>query len=363
MTTKVCLVTGATGFIGQHVVVNLVKNNHKVIALGEKNDCYCPIILSESNLKISSSPTISSSTFLDNDVQLLFGEISDEKFIKQIFDKADSNGIDIEFILHLAATATIQQALKEKERTWKTNYEGTKNIVKHSLKYQKKSLNKLKGFFYASTDKVYGEGSLNTYNEKDILKPLPYPYDLSKAKADKFIRKIAKIYSFPAIIYRFCNVYGPGDYHKSRIIPGTIHRLMYTDQAPILRVYHDEEGKEQSFYRDMIYIKDLTNAIQLLLEHLKTKKDNSLYGEVFNLGTNNTYPMKDVIDKINIHAKTTRKAQVEIIKKGEIKKQCMNYQKLNQKFGFQPQYSLDKGIKETVNWYILHKGDINDVFK
>ncbi len=361
MTTKVCLITGATGFIGQNIVAELVANNYKIIALGKPDESYCPTILNENNIKLTTSPIITSSTFINNDVQLLFLEISDDKSLKHVFDTCTKNDIEIEFVLHLAATATIQQALKEEERTWKTNYEGTKNILKHSLEYQKKSLNKFKGFFYASTDKVYGEGSLNTYHEDDILKPLPYPYDQSKAKADELIRKTAKEHNFPAVIYRFCNVYGPGDYHKSRIIPGTLHRLLYTNDSPILKVYHDTNGIEQSFYRDMIYIKDLTNAVKLLLNHLKTTNSN-LVGEVFNLGTENTYPMIEVIEKINSYTKSSRKTKIEVVNKGEIKNQCMNYQKLNKILGFTPKYTLDKGIKETVNWYMQHKGEINEKF-
>ncbi|MBQ2885748.1 MAG: NAD(P)-dependent oxidoreductase [Alphaproteobacteria bacterium] len=362
MNTKVCLITGATGFIGQNIVAELISQKYKIIAISKPDEQYCPTIINENNIKINTMPNINKDIVKDYDMQLVFGDVSDKRFIEKLFKDIEKQNIEIEFVLHLAACATIQQAIQKEQEAWKTNFNGTENILKSSLQYQKKFPNKFKGFFYASTDKVYGEGSHQTYQETDKLKPLPYPYDQSKAKADELVRKIAKENNFPAVIYRFCNVYGPGDYHKSRIIPGTLYRLIYTKENPILRMYYNPQGNKKSFYRDMIYIKDLTKAISLLLEFLR--KDNTkLIGEVFNLGTDNTYPMNEIINKISCYSKINREIKEELVEKGEIKNQCMNFSKLNKLLGFNPQYSLDKGIKETVDWYISHKGDINDSFK
>lgn len=363
MTQKVCVVTGATGFIGQHILSELVANKYKVIGIGKSEEIFCPEILNENKVKYIIKSEIDGALLQYYDVEIILGEISDKQFVEQIFNTIARNNLAIEFILHFAACATIQKAREDEKLTWKTNYDGTKNILINSLQYQKKSLNKIKGFFHASTDKVYGEGSLQTYQEADELKPLPYPYDMSKAKADELVRKVAKENNFPAIIYRFCNVYGPGDYHKSRIIPGTLYRLLYTQEQPVLKIYYDSRGKKQSFYRDMIYIKDLTRAVKLLLDYLKQSPlSSNLIGEVFNLGTENTYPMQDVINKLKLYSRNNEKIKEEIVNSGEIKNQCMNYKKLQDLLGFKPQYSLDQGIKETVAWYTMHKGEIDDKF-
>lgn len=359
--TKICLITGATGFIGQHLVAELVTNGRKIIALGKANENYCPVVLTESHIKISPTPTLKPDTFLKNDVQLYFGEISDKSFIKKVFAEIAENNMEIEYVIHLAACATIQEAAKETEKTWKTNYEGTDNLLNQCLGYQKQYPSVFKSFFYASTDKVYGEGSKQSYHETDTLKPLAYPYDQSKAKADLLVQQKAKENDFPAVIYRFCNVYGPGDYHKSRIIPGTLYRLMYNKGVPVLRVYRNPDNIIKSFYRDMIYVKDLTHAIKLLLNDLDIKK-HRFVGEVFNLGTENTYAMKDIIEKISLCVGKKQNPIIEEVKAGEIKNQCMNYAKLNKMLGFSPKYNLSEGIKETVKWYVKHKEDINDRF-
>lgn len=359
--TKVCLITGATGFIGQNLVSELVAGGRKVIALGKANEKYCSSVLNDKPLKISTTPFLTPNTFLQNDVQFSFGDIADESFIQNVFSEIIKNGFEIEYVIHLAACATIQQAAQEEKQTWRINYLGTENVLKQSLKYQKKYPTTFKSFFYASTDKVYGEGTQQTYQETDVLNPLVSPYDQSKAKADILVQNTAKKNNFPAVIYRFCNVYGPGDYHKTRIIPGTLYRLIYTKDVPLLKVYRDSKGQVQSFYRDMIYVKDLTHAIHLLLKHLDTKK-YSLIGEVFNLGTENSYAMNDVIKEISTCMDKIYNPAIEEINAGEIKNQCMNYAKLNKLLGFSPRYTLSKGIQETVKWYVERKEEINEWF-
>lgn len=358
---KACLVTGATGFIGQHLVSELITSGRKVIALGKDDEKCCFSVLKESPAKISMASVMTKDTFLKNNVQLYFGEISDSFFIKKVFTELTENNIELEYVIHLAACATIQQAAKEAEKTWKTNYEGTNNILNQCFMYQKQHPAVFKSFFHASTDKVYGEGSRQTYNETDILKPLNYPYDKSKAEADLLVQKKAKENNFPAVLYRFCNVYGPGDYHKSRIVPGTLYRLMYTSDVPLLKIYRDSYGIMKSFYRDMIYVKDLTRAVNLLLQYLDIK-EHKLIGEVFNLGTGNSYAMNEIIEKINSYMNEKRNPLVEEVNSGEIKNQCMNYTKLNKMLGFSPKYDLSHGIEETVKWYLAHKEEINGQF-
>lgn len=359
--TKVCLITGATGFIGQHLVSELVADGRKIVALGKTGEEYCTSVLNSQLIKISTAPALTPNTFEQNDVQLYFGDISEETFIQTVFGDIIKNNMEIEYVIHLAACATIQQAALQASQTWKTNYQGTQNILNQCLKYQKKYPTTFKSFFYASTDKVYGEGTQQTYHETDALNPIASPYDLSKAKADILVQKTAKENNFPAVIYRFCNVYGPGDYHKSRIIPGTLYRLIYTKEAPLLKVYRDSKGDFQHFYRDMIYVKDLTHAVKLLLHYLDAK-ENRLIGEVFNLGTENSYAMNDVMKEISICMGKTYTPTVEVVNTGEIKNQCMNYAKLHKLLGFKPKYTLSQGVKETVKWYLEYKEEINDKF-
>ncbi len=363
MSVKVCLVTGATGFIGQHIVSELVSAGHKVVALGKSKETYCPAIWQGNHIKIITSSSISDYLFNDNDVVLLSGEIADKPFVEKLFAQIEQGDCDLEYVLHFAACATIQLALKDEAKTWQTNYEGTQNILDVCLNYYRRHSDMFKGFFYASTDKVYGEGSEHPYQETDVLRPLSYPYDQSKAKADIYVRKMAKDNGFPAVVYRFCNVYGPGDYHISRIVPGSLYRWMYHHEAPLLKVYQDEEQKLHSFKRDMIYINDLTHAVLLMLAYLGKKENReAVCGEVYNLGTNNSYTMKEVVENIMQFAGCDVPVHEEIVTGGEIKQQYMDFKKLNQLLEFTPRYSLKEGIKETAAWYISHRGEISEQF-
>lgn len=360
--SKICLVTGATGFIGQHIVAGLVSQGYKVIALGKPETAYHSLLWQDYNIKTAALQLKTPYDWQSADVLLGMGDITDTNYWKQLFADIIQQNLPLTFVLHLAACATIQQALLDEKETWRVNYLGTKNILQHTLTYWQKNKTVFKGFFYASTDKVYGEGKKESYSETDKLTPLAYPYDLSKAKADTTIRHLAKQYNFPAVVYRFCNVYGPADYHQSRIVPGTLYRLIYKKEPPLLRKYVDATGQKQNFCRDMIYVKDLVNAVILLLKNLPSA-NHLLNGEVFNLGTENCYPMELILQKIGHCIGQNIPPKEEIIKAGEIKIQCMNYKKLNTHFGFKPQYSLAQGLKETVEWYLKHKEELNEKIK
>ena len=118
---KVCLVTGAAGFIGQHLVSKLSGDGYNVIAI-DKNRDYLPLIFKENNIKIKET---TESNVSKGTVIFRYGDIADKDFIRGLFEDIEKCGSEIHFIFHLAACATIQEAIKEREKTYRTNYDGT----------------------------------------------------------------------------------------------------------------------------------------------------------------------------------------------------------------------------------------------
>ena len=107
---KVCLVTGAGGRLGQHIVAKLVENNQKVIALAEADETFSPDILKTHHIKINTALPVTKASFSKHDVQFCFGDLSDISFIASIFASVDKTNIEVEYVFHLTANSLIQKA-------------------------------------------------------------------------------------------------------------------------------------------------------------------------------------------------------------------------------------------------------------
>lgn len=103
MEQKVCLITGATGFVGQYILNELIASGRKVLALGDSEDAFSPLAANNRLIKATSALPISAAAFKEHNVQFCFGDIADISFLASIFNTAAKNGIEIEFVLHLAA--------------------------------------------------------------------------------------------------------------------------------------------------------------------------------------------------------------------------------------------------------------------
>ena len=120
MEQKVCLITGATGFVGQYILNELIASGRKVLALGDSEDAFSPLAANNRLIKATSALPISAAAFKEHNVQFCFGDIADISFLASIFNTAAKNGIEIEFVLHLAAVRKGRRAVSS---------DGTANLL------------------------------------------------------------------------------------------------------------------------------------------------------------------------------------------------------------------------------------------
>lgn len=309
---KRVLVTGGNGFIGSHLVGKLVKNGAIVFVL--------------ENLKKPKS--LKKKKLVYHPVRSLVGDISDEKFIDNIFKK---NNFDLCF--HLAAQPLVAMGSQSPLSTFRVNIMGTVNILESSRRYR------LKGVVLASTTHVYGENK-TPFLEEYFPRP-SQTYETSKVCADIIAQTYAKHYKLPIAIGRFVNIYGPGDLNE-RIVPRTI-KLILNNQAP--EIFNDKVT------RDYLYIDDAINGYLILGEKMKEligKNSNIIY----NFGTGKHYTTKELV---NIIISLMRSKINPIIKKGvrehEIVGQYVSIKKAKNNLNWSPKYSLEKGLQETISWY------------
>jgi CDP-glucose 4,6-dehydratase len=149
-------------------------------------------------------------------------------------------------------------------------------------------------------------------------------------------------------ITRCGNFYGGGDLNFNRVVPGTIRSILQNEK-PIIR-------SDGTYVRDYIYISDAVNAYLILAESLAR---NEIKGEAFNFSTETPISVLDIVNKIiTISGRTHLKPKIIGTAKNEIEKQFLSSEKAKRLLGWRYKYSLDEGIKETIEWYKKFFGSV-----
>ncbi|EKD86451.1 MAG: NAD dependent epimerase/dehydratase family [uncultured bacterium] len=193
----------------------------------------------------------------------------------------------------------------------------------------------MKGVIVASSDKAYGKTE-KPYTEETPLKG-DHPYDVSKSSADLISQTYFKTYNLPVVITRFGNVYGEGDLHMDRIIPGICEALI-RDETFVIR----SNGK---YVRDYLYVKDVVDGYLLLANSLE-----KTIGEAYNFSSSDKL---SVLELIKLAEKVFGKKIKYVIKnnaKNEIPYQHLNDQKIRS-LGWKNEYTLEKALPGVLDWY------------
>lgn len=318
---KIIFCTGLTGFIGTNLYLNLAPKGAQFVTLVPKEERETGDYL--------------------KDAIIYEGKIEEIENIERILEKHR-----VDYVIHLAASSTVGAAANNPLEAFETNVRGTWNV----MEAVKRKTGQIKGVLFASTDKVYGNGTGNPYEEGDPLEP-EYTYDISKACADTIARGFWRNYQVPVIVTRFCNVYGAWDGNDSRIVPRTLKQI-WEGKQPVVHYFCDKDGRRQSFQRDLIYIEDIIDGLERVIGSL----ERGMYlGEVFNLGTEQCHMVETIVEMISLKAGYEGGYTEKEITGGELRFQSMSFQKAKRLLGFEPTYSLEMGIEKTVAWFQRQK--------
>lgn len=315
------MITGSSGFVGSNLCRALQAKNFFVIGLDKQPPKFCP-------------PN-----------QFVQIDIRDEFTLREIL-RVYKPAV----LFHLAAVSTIQGGNADPEETWSTNFRATCNVA-NAVKAEGLTTK----IFFASTDKVYGElRGVREYTEDLPLRPLmSSPYDCSKAAADEFIRTCGD----GICVLRFCNLYGACDMSLSRVVPGTISTLMQ-GRSPVLNRYRDNEGKEYDFFRDMLFVDDLCDALTTLT--IKSLR-NEVSENIFNFGTCSPVSMSEVINCLVELVNPDCQPTVKIVSPTkELTCQSVNFARANRVLGFRPTTALRDGLRQTISWWKNYEVKTND---
>jgi CDP-glucose 4,6-dehydratase len=241
-------------------------------------------------------------------------------------------------IFHLGAQATIGTALDSPVPTFRSNIEGTWNLLEAAR------TSGVGRVVVASSDKAYGPPEVLPYREGAALQPV-YPYEVSKAAADMIARSYWHTYQLPVAVTRFANIYGGGDLNFSRLVPETVSAVM-EGRRPVIR----SDGSPE---RDFLYVEDVARAYVAIAEALAEGRGA---GEAFNAGWGRPNAVREVVELICELSGTEIEPDIrgEGNPKGEIDRQFLDSAKIREVTGWRPQVELREGLGRTIDWYRAH---------
>jgi CDP-glucose 4,6-dehydratase len=191
----------------------------------------------------------------------------------------------------------------------------------------------------ASSDKAYGVHSELPYKESFCLKA-DHPYDVSKSCSDLIARMYFHTYGLKAAITRCGNIYGPGDFNLSRIVPDAICCAI-SGKTLLIR-------SDGGFIRDYVYVDDIIRGYMLLAQALQ---EDRFSGEAFNLSIESPITVIDLVSRIYALLGKEPNYRIMNVARHEIKRQYLSSAKARRQLGWCPRYPLDEGLKKTINWY------------
>ena len=308
------LVTGCTGLLGSWLVAELVQRGARVTGLVRD---WVP----KSRLYTED---------WHQQINIVRGCVQDLQTLKRAI-----NEYEVDTVFHLAAQSIVGVGNRDPLDTFETNIKGTWNLLEAC-----RQIGGVSRVVVASSDKAYGDQLVLPYDETTPLQG-EHPYDVSKSCADLICRTYYVSYRVPVCVTRCGNFYGGGDLNFNRIVPDTI-RSTLRDKQVVLR-------SDGSYIRDYFYVKDGVLAYLHLAEQMDRRE---IWGEAFNFSNELQIPVLEMVRKI---LELMDKSHLEPIilnqAKNEIKHQYLSAEKARRLLHWKPQYSLEEGLREAIQWY------------
>lgn len=334
---KTILVTGGAGFIGSNFVKFMLDKHPEYKIINIDVLTYAGNL---ENLKeVSDNPNY---TFIKADIR-------DREKIEEIFSI-----YDIDNVVNFAAESHVDRSIEEPEVFLTTNIIGTQVLLDAAKKYWKinpedKYCREYKEgvkFLQVSTDEVYGAlGETGMFVETMPLMPNS-PYSASKASADLIVRAYHETFGMPVNITRCSNNYGPYQFPE-KLIPLMINNCLKEKDLP---VYGD--GMQ---VRDWLHVNDHCSAIDAVMH-------KGIDGEVYNIGGNNE---KANIEIVKLIIGTLGKSEdlIKYVKDrpGHDRRYAIDNTKIASELGWEPAYTFEEGMKETIQWYLENSKWIENI--
>ena len=301
------LVTGGAGFIGSHLVEELLSNEHEILIF---DNC---LTGKKENLEITGN-----FTFINDD----FGSENSLEVIEKF---------DPDICFHLAAQSSVIVSVENPALDFEHNILQPIKLIQVLLKSNCK-----KFVFTSSGGTIFGEPSVIPTAEEDYADEPESPYGVAKKRLNELIKIMLKNSSMKYSILNLSNVYGPRqDPHGEAGVVSIFANKYIKNEEPT--VYGDGEQT-----RDYIYVKDVVSA---LIKASKIEENHFL-----NIGTGIETSVNDLANSMKIQFKSEINPIYKPPREGELNRSVLNNTKAKKELNWKPEYSLDDGMKQVFNW-------------
>jgi dTDP-glucose 4,6-dehydratase len=328
------MITGGAGFIGANFAIDWLKQSDERIV----------------NLdKLTYAGNLENLASLEDNDQHVFvrGDIGDQELVDQLLAEHQPRAI-----INFAAESHVDRSIEGPEAFIQTNVVGTARLLQSARQYFEglgESEQDAFRFMHISTDEVYGSLSSTdpAFTELNRYEPNS-PYSASKAASDHLVRAYHHTYGLPVLTTNCSNNYGPFQFPE-KLIPLILHNAL---KGKVLPIYGD--GQQ---IRDWLFVSDHCSAIRRVLEAGKV-------GEIYNIGGLNekanieiVHQLCDMLDEQSPkQGGGSYRSQIEFVKDrpGHDRRYAIDATKIEQELGWTPEYTFERGIRETVEWYLNH---------
>lgn len=307
------LVTGGAGFIGSHLVEELLRRGQKVRVLD--------------NFSTGKRENLHG---LMDQIELIEGDIRSYHIVREAVQ-----GID--FVLHQGALPSVPRSINDPITTNEVNVGGTLNVLDASKDAG------VKRVVYASSSSVYGPDPELPVREDMTPQPVS-PYAVAKLTGEKYCHVFSRVYGLETVALRYFNIFGPRqdpNTQYSAFIPKFVVGIMDGQSLTI-----DGDGEQA---KDFTYVSNVVEANLLALEA------EGVSGEVFNVGCGQSTSVNEVVRHIRQIANAQGEISYGPSRTGDVPRSLADISRAREKLGYSPQVLLREGLERVALW--LRKGD------
>ena len=331
------LVTGAAGFIGANLVMELVKRypDCKVLGIDNVNNYY------DVGIKEYRLDCIAEAVQNDEQFELVRGSIADRDLVDRVFEEFKP-----EVVVNLAAQAGVRYSIENPDAYMESNIIGFYNILEACRH------NPVEHLVYASSSSVYGSNKKIPYSVEDKVDNPVSLYAATKKSNELLAHAYSKLYGIPSTGLRFFTVYGPAG-RPDMAYFGFTNKLL---KGETIKIFNYGNCK-----RDFTFVDDIVEGVISVMQVAPAENENGVKYKVYNIGNNDPVNLLDFVDILQqelIAAGVLPEdydfdAHKELVpmQPGDVEVTYADVTALQEDFGFKPDTQLREGLKAFAEWY------------